>query len=295
MNKLLLYIFILCVAFNTKAQTQRFTYEYKFAVDSTRRDSLNSELMILDISKSGSKYYSKAKHDSDSIIMAEVDKQMKMGSGNLQIKSAAYKGSISYSVEKSYPDYKTYLLTNVGSIGGNSKYRVLDDRKMEWKILPDKQKIGEFNTQKAETSFAGRKWIAWFTTEIPFQDGPYKLQGLPGLIVKAESADKTHVMELKGVKKMADLPAAESSSLDLPIIKSKPLDITQPQYAKLVEQYKKDPGQTMRELLNRPGIKMKFNMNGKEVTDPNDMIRQIEKTAKEKLKKENNLIELKLQ
>lgn len=50
----------------------------------------------------------------------------------------------------------------------------------------------------------------------------------------------------------------------------------------------------MRELLNRPGIKMKFNVNGKEVTDPNDMIRQIEKTAKDKLKKENNPIELKL-
>ena len=31
-------------------------------------------------------------------------------------------------------------------------------------------KIGEFNAQKAETNFAGRKWIAWFTTDIPFQD-----------------------------------------------------------------------------------------------------------------------------
>lgn len=61
-------------------------------------------------------------------------------------------------------------------------------------------KIGEFNTQKAETNFAGRKWIAWFTSDIPFQDGPYKFHGLPGLIVKIESADKTHSMELKGVK-----------------------------------------------------------------------------------------------
>lgn len=34
-------------------------------------------------------------------------------------------------------------------------------------------------TQKATCDFAGRKWIAWFTTEIPIQDGPYKFYGLP--------------------------------------------------------------------------------------------------------------------
>ena len=95
--------------------------------------------MILDISKSGSKFYSKAKYESDSLIKAEVEKQMKTGASNIQMKSG-YKGSINFSVEKDYPDYKTYLLTNVGAVGGMSKYKVLDDRKIEWKILKDQQK-----------------------------------------------------------------------------------------------------------------------------------------------------------
>jgi len=291
--KKLLFLFIFSITFYTNIVAQRFTYEYKYAIDSTRKDSLTTEHMILDISKSGSKFYSKAKYENDSIIKAEVEKQMKTGASNIQMKSG-YKGSINFSVEKSYPDYKTYLLTNVGAVGGMSRYKVLDDRKIEWKILKDQQKIGEFNAQKAETNFAGRKWIVWFTTNIPFQDGPYKFRGLPGLIVKIESADKTHNMELKGVKKMTDEQLTASSSPELSILINKPLDISQSQYVKLMDQYKKDPGQSMREILNRPGVKMKFNVNGKDVTDPNDMIRQIEKTAKEKLKRENNPIELKL-
>jgi hypothetical protein len=31
---------------------------------------------------------------------------------------------------------------------GNTDYKVLDERKLSWKILPDKQKIGEFEAQK---------------------------------------------------------------------------------------------------------------------------------------------------
>ena len=37
--------------------------------------------------------------------------------------------------------------------------------------------------QKAATSFAGRDWVEWLAPEIPISDGPYKFNGLPGLIV----------------------------------------------------------------------------------------------------------------
>jgi GLPGLI family protein len=68
------------------------------------------------------------------------------------------------------------------------KYKIKEDKKLEWKILPDQQKIGEYKVQKATTSFGGRDWTAWFTTDIPIQDGPYVFYGLPGLIVKIEDA-----------------------------------------------------------------------------------------------------------
>ena len=48
----------------------------------------------------------------------------------------------------------------------------------------------------------GRKWTAWFTTEIPIQDGPYKFRGLPGLIVKIEDETKSHCFALNGIKNL---------------------------------------------------------------------------------------------
>ena len=51
----------------------------------------------------------------------------------------------------------------------------------------------------AEAEFRGRVWRAWFTYEIPMPYGPWKLGGLPGLILKAEDADSLFVFEMAGI------------------------------------------------------------------------------------------------
>src|SRR3712207_8163725 len=38
------------------------------------------------------------------------------------------------------------------------------------------------------STFRGRTWRVWFALDIPFPDGPWKLCGLPGLILKAEDS-----------------------------------------------------------------------------------------------------------
>ena len=273
------------------AQNNRVIYEYKFAPDSTKIDSLKTEWMYLDINKSGSKFYSKSTFESDSIVQESIKKQMASGMKSLSISRERNGGEINYEVEKTYPDYKITLVSSIG----NDTYKVSEDRKMDWKISSEKKKIGEFETQKATTNFAGRNWTAWFTTDVPIQDGPYKFSGLQGLIVEISDQTGSHKMELKGLKKIIETPQEELNmqGKEIPFMKKKPIDVNRQQYVKQLKQYENDPVQGMRELLNRPNSKVKINVNGKEISEPKDILREMEKNAREEMKRNNNSIELK--
>jgi GLPGLI family protein len=54
---------------------------------------------------------------------------------------------------------------------------------MKWKILDEEKKIKNYTCKKAKISFRGRSYTAWYTEKIPFSSGPWKFNGLPGLII----------------------------------------------------------------------------------------------------------------
>jgi len=56
---------------------------------------------------------------------------------------------------------------------------------IQWKLSDERKELGKFKCQKATAIFRGRNYIAWFTTDIPISMGPWKLHGLPGLILEA--------------------------------------------------------------------------------------------------------------
>lgn len=65
-----------------------------------------------------------------------------------------------------------------------------DIPKINWSIQNEKKTINDLNCIKAEATFRGRKYTAWFTPDIPLPYGPWKLQGLPGLILEVEDEEK---------------------------------------------------------------------------------------------------------
>ena len=56
---------------------------------------------------------------------------------------------------------------------------------ISWELLNETKKINSFNCQKARGNFRGRIYTVWFTNDIPVSLGPWKLNGLPGLILEA--------------------------------------------------------------------------------------------------------------
>ncbi len=122
-------------------------------------------------------------------------------------------------------------------------FKVTEDRKIAWKILPNKQKIGNWETQKATTEFGGRKWTAWFCNDIPIQDGPYKFSGLPGIIVKLEDQTQSHVFNLVGIKNLGTL---EPEIYAFEITKEIPLKGSE--YKKLLLENRSDPAKGLRQI-----------------------------------------------
>ena len=71
--------------------------------------------------------------------------------------------------------------------------------KPNWVITDETDIILGFPCIKATTNFRGREWIAFFTPDIPIQEGPWKLYGLPGLILKAYDSKRHYFYEAKDI------------------------------------------------------------------------------------------------
>lgn len=285
MKKVLLLLFLLSTLISN-AQNQRFYYEYKYIIDSTAKDKSETEIMLLDVSPKGSKFYSKDRFESDSLMRASIDKQTKGGNRDINLIGVQSKGKIRYSIEKSYPDYSVNFFTTLGS----DEYMIQDSRLQKWEILPEKEKVGNFMTQKATCNFAGRNWIAWFTTELPIQDGPYKFHGLPGLIIKLEDITHTHLFELKGIKKMDgyEWKSTKDKSRYNPLIA-----LNEVKYKKAFKDFCNDPIKSERQMFAQGNI-IEMRDNSGKIIDPEKNLRQQEKRMKDNIKKQNNILELDL-
>lgn len=74
-----------------------------------------------------------------------------------------------------------------------------------WSVRTDTTKIMQgYTCVLAEGECGGRKWIVWFTPEVPLDAGPWKLSGLPGLIMQAHDANKEYIFELTALLNKRD-------------------------------------------------------------------------------------------
>src|SRR5690606_28273007 len=75
---------------------------------------------------------------------------------------------------------------------------------IKWQLNDEFKDIAGLRCQSATGFWKGRTYTAWFTKEIPVSFGPWKLNGLPGLILEAYDSKKQIKFEFAGMQNNKD-------------------------------------------------------------------------------------------
>lgn len=70
----------------------------------------------------------------------------------------------------------------------------------QWTLHNDTMTVLEHRCQKATCHWRGRDFVAWFAKDIPIRRGPWKFNGLPGLILKLYDTDRFYTFEAVNLK-----------------------------------------------------------------------------------------------
>lgn len=269
MKSLVLSAFILSF-FLSKAQTHRFIYDVEYKKDSTQ-NSITKENYHLDIESKIVKYYPRDFYIGDSLV-----------TNNLPITDGSkFNTSHIITHQLGSADHNYYdVLENV-------VLKLSSKNTQNWKLTNEKKKVKDLNMQKATTNWGGRNWTAWFTTDIPFQEGPYKFHGLPGLITELYDDKNNYKFELVKTQKIANPQG--NMYIDYMVKSSVAVDDKKYKDSKL--KYYDSPVNYLRNATQQTRSNEEFFLNdGTKVGQNNS--REVNERLKEKIRKYNNPIEL---
>lgn len=205
------------------SQTKRFIYSLQI----NKKEDTVKVYMALDIQNDVVKFYD--------YEFAKQDSIRKETGSNIQYHSESEQSLIrkanTYENRMFFPHRYDYFV-----ISSNDK--------INWKLENEIKKIEKYTLQKATTNFGGRIWTAWFSSEIPFQEGPYKFRGLSGLIF--EIYDSENIFHYNLVRSINLSNTFKTDDFLETRYGKKPIAITLKQY----QQIKLDYFNNIIEILN---------------------------------------------
>ncbi len=191
MRRFLIFFFALfsIYSYSQKKSNYIFGYRLNYVPDSTNVNNIRTEDFVLYVTEGKSLFTSENYLKRDSIIKStQVTNVLNISKlPNTRFKYVLIKegNKIKY--------YETIL---------KYKFEYEEDAKFDWNLVSgETKKIGNYNCSKANLKYGGREWEAWFTVDIPINDGPFKFSNLPGLIVKISDSKKHYSFELISIEK----------------------------------------------------------------------------------------------
>lgn len=201
--KLLIPMVLMLMALSAKAQkpdSAQVILRYKFTHvrDTLNRDKPYTENMMLAVGQTASVYKSYDKRLQMQQMKKQIDEMRKSGAmGPMNIKTGG--ANITPTEIFQFPTINKMVRKEklINSYLIDEPYPAIN-----WKISSDTSTIFNLHCQKATAHFKGRDYIAWFCPDLPFRNGPWKLCGLPGLIVEAHDVKNEVIFKFDGVEEI---------------------------------------------------------------------------------------------
>ncbi|MBO5956138.1 MAG: GLPGLI family protein [Bacteroidales bacterium] len=184
-------------------------YELTFREDTARLDCYRTENHMLSIGKkrdvSSFRGYGTYRHNmelkkaGDSGLTEELIKTGRIGKVFSDVPSSAIRCSI-------FKNMTSKNITTIDHIYMQGMYEYEESfNAFNWQITAETDTINNYVCQKAICDFGGRTWEAWFTSELPFSDGPYKFCNLPGLILNVADTENHYSWKFLSIERPSEL------------------------------------------------------------------------------------------
>ena len=180
-------------------------YRYVYTFD-TLKNELRDDLLILQIGKEVSKCYSYYTFQCDSLRRTPDGAKVWSELFRRAIEKDGIYGDfphvrMSTYVYKNYPKGQMTITDRISL----QDYCYVDSLHAQmWTMGDSTREVLGYTCQQATADFRGRRWTAWFAMDIPVSDGPWKLGGLPGLILEAYDEWQQHVFTAVGLERVKD-------------------------------------------------------------------------------------------
>lgn len=174
------------------------TYSMVHQVNAKNEASKVEEKMFLLIGSKISKYQSEYRYLKDSIDTHHFKNNTEASVQEYMLLPTTYQ---EYTIIKNR-ETET-MTTNEDVMVENLEYeQPMSD--IKWNLTDETQIIVGYTCQKATLSYGGRDFVAWFTNQIPVNEGAYKFVGLPGFLVNISDTQNHSVIQLISITKNTD-------------------------------------------------------------------------------------------
>ena len=168
-------------AFKIDDSNRNFYYKYSYVPNLKNKSKVKSSTTILQVGANFSKFTDVFVLKRDSLKQS-YSKQERIGAKEFNL-SFAMRAKIGFE-KNVFKDLKKNIFTIQGQVYKNEYKYNINATHVKWKLKKTKKDILGYTVNKAELSYGGRNWIAWYTQDIPVPLGPHVFGGLPGLIME---------------------------------------------------------------------------------------------------------------